>query len=494
MSRTTIKTRLADALSSFVIRHSSVAPRAKQAFPLAFGSDPGLYGFRRLTNYGSEQATLRDLPLPTHERMQELAYYLYLTNDMANWWINTQMAYITGEGIKLQAEDPQTQVALDAFWTDPVNDWPLKLPNKVRELSLYGEQCWPAFVAEGTGRVRLGYLDPCLLQEVVLDPDNAEQAIGIITKSQTGYFNLPSRRYRTILAIPEEELTPSAQRLRQDFSDGDCFYFAVNKVSNGSRGWSDLLAKVDWFDGYEQFLFQRLERSDLANRVVYDLQLAGFTQEQITEFMKSFQLPKPGGVHAHNEKVTLDVKSPDLKAMDATVDARLFRNHCLSPLPEHWYGGGGDINRATAGEMDEPTFKHFAARQLLWKAIIEKTCRFALRSQKAAGLLAQGADETFQTTFPEMVTADLSKLGAVALQVAQSVAAMLLQGTITKAEGRQLFSVVSKSFGVELPDMTDEELAAAADRQQFQDASQDYPPGKKPATDATMQQTRLRAL
>ena len=75
------------------------------------------------------------------------------------------------------------------------------------------------------------------------------------------------------------------------------------------------------------------------------------TPEQIADYMKTFQLPPPGGHFIHNEKVELEMKAPNLNASDAERDARMFKHQAISPAPEHWYGGGGDVNRATAGEM-----------------------------------------------------------------------------------------------------------------------------------------------
>jgi hypothetical protein len=446
-------------------RGSGPVPIQQALNPFAFGQDPTLAGFRRLSSKGQgsmDQAMLRDLPLMTHERMQEVAYYLYLTNDLAQWWITTLTAYVVGDGVTLACEDERSLAVAQSFWTDPVNAWPRKLPAKVRELALYGEQCWPLFAAPGTGRVRLGYLDPTLIQEVVLDPDNAEQAIGVVTKKWSGYAEMPERRYRVRLPIAEAELTRPAQRLREHFGDGEVSYYAINKVSNGSRGWSDLLAKADWLDGYEQFMFQRLERADLANRVVWDMTLTGMTQAQIEEFQKSFALPKPGGVHVHNEKVTLEAKAPDLKASDAAEDARLFRNHCLSPMPEHWYGGGGDVNRAAATEMDEPTYKRFKLRQQEVKAIVEEQLACAVREAKLAGMLEQSASEDIKALFPEMVKADLGQLATAAQSVSAAISQQRAEGTITKAEARQIFAVAVKPIGVELPERTDAELAALA--------------------------------
>lgn len=464
MKWSTIKTRMAESMFSDVIQ-----AKVQQAVgPVSLGMDARDAGFRRLT----DQQAPRDLSLPAHERMQEVAYYLWLTNPMAQWWVETQVAYLTGEGVTIQSPDERTQDILNAWWTDGINQWALNLEKKVRELSMYGEQFWPAFVAEGTGRVRLGYLDPCQIDAVILDPDNAQVAIGIVTRKNE-HLHIPARKFKTILGVGEEELTPLAQRLREDMQDGETFFHAINNVSNASRGISDLYCKADWLDGYDQFMFQRLERADLANRIIHDLELAGFSEQQIEEFKKTYKLPPPGGVHIHNEKVKLTIVSPNMNAMDAEVDARLFKHQALAPYPEHWFGGGGDANLATAKEMDEPTFKILVKRQQLWKSILEGNARFTIRMAKAAGRLEQGADETVTAVFPEMVTADLTKLGSTLQQVSTSASTMIINGLITKAEGRKLVAIVIKNFGLELEELKEDVLDKLLSRDNFDDAAQD---------------------
>ena len=448
--------------------------RALQGIPSLLTYDASMAGFRRLVGNSQEQASLRDLPMPTHERMQEIAYYLYLTNPMAQWLLQMMTSYVLGEGVTLVAEDERTDAIVQAFWTDPINAWPVKLENKVRELSLYGEQCWPTFVAPGTGRVRLGYLDPCLIGTVVLDPDNAEQPIGIVTKTWTNYRPQPERRYRVILDVPDEELTPAARAMRAEFTDGDCFYVAVNKVSNGSRGVSDLLAKADWLDGFEQFLFNRLERADLANRLVVDVEMQGLTPEQIAQQAKDFRLPNPGGAHIHNEKTKVEMKAPKLEAADAAVDARLFKHQCLSGFPEHWYGGGSDVNRATAAEMDEPTFKLLESRQNAVKHMVLAVARHAIRQAKRAGTLPQAAEEKVQAQFPEMVKADLGKLAGTFDTVSRVAVANVAATLMTEEEARQLIALAVKPLGIELTPMTQEELDALAAERALRTAMTDY--------------------
>lgn len=470
---TAIKTQLASRLFGDVIQQT-VEARVQQAIAAPFGlADPSLYGFRRLTGR-ENQSALRDLPLPTHERMQDIAYWLYLANPMAQWFTNMQAAYVAGDGVTLASKDEQVQEVLDAFWEDATNAWEASLEDYVRELGMYGEQCWPVFVSPGSGLVRLGYLDPCLIEEVVIDPENAKQAIGVVTKDNYQGIRTGQRRYKTALLIPEDELTPAAQAEREKFTDGACFYFAVNKVSNGSRGWSDLLCKADWMDGYEQFLFQRLERSDLGNRVVSDVKMTGATPEQVAAYMKTFQLPPPGGHFIHNEKIELEMKSPNMNASDAEHDARMFKHQAISPAPEHWYGGGGDVNRATAGEMDESTYKVFKQRQNKVKAFIKTVARYQVREAKRAGALKQSANDKIDIAMPEMVKADLTKLSGSAQATANSVGAMLTQGLINKEEGRKIYAVAIKPMGIELEDKKQDQLEAEAAERDLNDASADY--------------------
>ena len=85
------------------------------------------------------------------------------------------LAYLLAEGVTLQCKDEEHQKLLNAFWSDPINNWPMRLEQRVRALGLLGEQCYIANVREGDGFVRLGYLDPSLIGRVVMDPDNGSQ-------------------------------------------------------------------------------------------------------------------------------------------------------------------------------------------------------------------------------------------------------------------------------------------------------------------------------
>jgi hypothetical protein len=275
----------------------------------------------------------RDLSPLTQTRMQELALYLWEGNLLANRLIELPVAYLLAEGVGLAVNDPDAQGWLNAFWRDPINCMDIKLPRKVRELALFGEQCWPAFTA-ANGHVRLGYLDPGLIETVVTDPDNAEQPIGIVTrKDKQGN----ARRYRIIVNGPEEMFTPRTREIRETFNTGECFYFAINRISNGRRGRSDLLASIDWCDSYETFLFGEVDRANFMRAYMWDVTLKGATPEEVQKRASQIHAPKPGSIRVHNDSEEWKAESPELGQYESAAGARLFRNHILGghTMPEH---------------------------------------------------------------------------------------------------------------------------------------------------------------
>jgi hypothetical protein len=399
--------------------------------------------------------------------MQELALFAWESNLLANRIIELPLAYLLAEGVRLVSEDPIIQEILDKFWRDPINQMDLKLPKKLRELALFGEQCYPAFVNEHSGHVRLGYLDPALIETIVTDPDNGEQKIGIVTrKNNRGQ----ARRYKIIVNGPENELfTERTQRIRESFTDGECFYFSINDLSNGRRGRSDLLAQIDWLDAYDQFLFGEADRAAAMRAFLWDVTIKGATPEEVEARAKKISAPKSGSVRVHNDAEEWSAETPDLKAQDSSENARLFRNHILggATLPEVWYGGGGDVNRAAAAEMGGPTFKMFVMRQTYAGYMLETMGQYAIRQNE----LKQGRgepdlfDQLYKVTtqWPEMVTRDTTQYASALQQVTVAVTMAIDRNLITEETAIRIIENISGRLGVEF-DAQDEIAKARAQK------------------------------
>jgi hypothetical protein len=424
-------------------------------------------GYRRLTGDSLGGHNERDLMPLKQDRMAQVAEYLWQSNLLANRLIELPLAYILAEGVTLQCPDPEHQQLLDGFWKDPINNWPLKLTARVRALALLGEQCYIARVNEGSGMVRLGYLDPRNIATVVMDPDNPEQAIGVVTKKDAKGI---CYKYKVIVLGDDAELfTARTVQIRaEDFKDGECLLYQVNKFPNGSRGRSDLLGQMDWLDAYDGFLFDEIDRIGFLRSFVWDVTLTGADEPTLAKFQKNFKAPLPNSHFVHNDQVSLEAKSPDLKAADTSESARLLRNHVLggATVPEHWFGGGGDVNRAAASEMGEPTFKVYSARQQVLKLMLEEIGRYVLWKANSTGQPDWG-DARWQVTakFPELANKDITKFASAMQTVAGTCIQMIDAGLLTQERALRLVADVAGRFGQEI-DAADELAKAKVEQAQ----------------------------
>jgi hypothetical protein len=434
-------------------RSAPVTAVAKEAAPIppaGITRDPG-FGFRPIS-----QQSQRDLLPMTQERMFEIAYWLYETNGIARGVLETTRDFVVGEGVGFETEDPDVKLALEKFWSDPVNLFDLKLPKKVLELGLYGEQCYPVFTSQYAGNSRLGYIDPANIKEVVADPENAEILVGVALKTRG---NKKGKRYQVVLdGDPADMLSAEGLALRDSFADGECYYFTINSVSNATRGRSDLMTIADWLDAYEELLFDRLDARGAMQTYVWDYTFKGLTEEQIKEKLKDLPPPKRGSVFAHNENVERDAIAPDLKADDASKDATMFKNHILGArgIPPTWFAEGGDVNRASAAEMEPRIIKMLTARQKIVIYMVTVICRYQLRRKIAAGELAKTVavkgeqvptEKAFSIKAPDISVKDLVKMGAVLQQISTSLLIAENQGWVSKYGAARFFTDIATTFG-----------------------------------------------
>jgi len=425
---------------------SVIEAKVKERLRATSVTDEDESGWRRLTG-----STTRDLSPLKQERMIEIAYYLWEATPLGRWLIEITKDFILAEGLPYECKNDQVKKVLDDFWYDPINRMDLYAEKFVRELFLYGELCLPVFVGEQTGRVRLGYIDPAQIDTVVTDPENVKIVTGVITKATDGY---KEKKYRTILPQEAESfLSQKAQAERQGYRDGECFFFAVNNVTNSPRGRSELLTVADWIDALEQFMFDYADKWPLLNTFVWDLMVEGGDEKTINEQLRRFT-KKAGSVFGHNEKVKLEEKTPKLQAVDAEVGARLFRNHILggTGFPEHWFGGGGDVNRATAAEMGTPTFKMLKSKQKYVKYIFETIFDFVITKALEAKYLRVPEEEAYDYSVitPEISPKDVTKYSAALQQISTALGIAEANGWIDKETAQKSFAVALGFLGIEV--------------------------------------------
>lgn len=475
-----------------------------------FGYDPdanhtaaqmGSAYVRRLTGQGR-----RDLSPLSQERARQIAFWLYDSNPMAKRVLEIVRDFIVGEGLQPTAsgEEPSDrdpiQAVIDRFWTDPVNRLDLKVYDKALELHLWGEACYTVGVNPVDGHVRLGYIDPSDIAGVLCNPDNADDVQQIVVQAAGQGTDLiaESRRYKVI----HVDETPGSEwygrmrgvetdglgnvtegyragvvaqaadesgRLVETYRDGDeekpfagaCFFFAINKVTNARRGRSDLLALADWLDGYDQLLFNEIDRSLLMKSFIWDVLVNGADEAKIRKLQAELKTPPPGSLRIHNEQITWTAVSPDIREMDAKGIADLLLGVIATGigLPKTWLNQTENTNRATAQEMGDPAYKRLGAAQKYFLFLLEQLVTFALDQAEIAGVLPKRPEVAgsrrpepwaFSVNAPELRSKDLQAMGQTIQAVTQAIEIALTGEIIDLEVAQEVVASLMGQLGVEI--------------------------------------------
>jgi len=323
--------------------HRAFADGMKEGIQWAGDDEPPMFtsdGKPISRGYRSTVHAPRDLSSISQERAIEAAYRLWNTNPLAKAITEIIVDYVLGDGITISAKNDEVAEALDAFWNDPVNDLDGELAESiVRELSLFGEQLFIAYVRDGEqlgmkgdGRLRLAPVDPSQIAAIITNPKNRRDVIAIRLKGETGSLDNgpiyklirsegkdgPLQGYKDLEAwrmisedsgndrLSEAERRQLHARLNRRLKKGqewrfveaddgtgraqlqkaekvlegqeykgECFLFQVNKLSTGIRGRPDLLPMIDWLDRYDQLFFDGAEHVEALKRFVWDVTVEG---------------------------------------------------------------------------------------------------------------------------------------------------------------------------------------------------------------------------
>lgn len=399
------------------------------------------------------QRPVRDLTQLKREKQLRLVWDEYLKNPLAFRAVEITKDFVIGDGITFKAREERVQMVLDEFWEDPVNAWDLKQFDRAKELGLYGEQIYPAHVDKESGRVRLSYIDPLQVTDVLTDPRNVEvpRKLLIGHASDHGLTSFategePEReRVLNVINVDDDPNSPTHGKLV-----GDAFFFTINKVSNAVRGNSDLLSSLDWLDTYDSFLWGIHEGASEKMKVVWDVLVKGASETKIKELQKKYGRVKSGSVRVHNESVETTAISANLQTADLAEHAKLIKNHIASGvgLPPTWLAEGGDSNRSTAAEMGVPTTKRLRSRQIFFKNMLKFIFDFVIDQAIIAKRLKPDIDRRFVVLAPQVWAIDTQTTTASLLNATNSLQIAVDNGWIENDEASQLWRFIASQLGM----------------------------------------------
>ena len=415
--------------------------------------DPNREGYKRYTGMGADQLR-HDLYQVDHVLLQERAYFLHKQSGLVRRFISDTKNFILGEGVTYSVENDDDGAAkqiIDDFWYNSMNQMNIRLEKRIEALCLLGEQCWPVNVNKHTGRVFISYIDPVNISDVLTIRDFPEVAAGVKLVGRSG------RTGSTMPVIREDLNFHSSEYGRLV---GECFFFSVNNLPNEPRGISDLSHLFDFIDGFEEGLFDELDRLKELKKYIWDITINGANNDQCMDYAKNHANPSAGSMRVHNENIKWDVVAPDLKIQDNQNFYNLMKTYISACMnrPDSWFGSGGKAYQTEADLMGEPTFKSLGSRQRYVKYMIEYVLKFVVDQAIIHGTLKDNNYEV-KVDMPEVTTKDIKKTVDSLSVLGQSLSLVVEKSWLSEKTAARIYSSVASQIGVDID--SDKELEEA---------------------------------
>ncbi|MDY7034545.1 MAG: hypothetical protein SV375_00055 [Thermodesulfobacteriota bacterium] len=426
--------------------------QARMAMPVTANYDPHGEGYRRMTGPQSQR---RDLYAVDINRMFEIAYFMFDHSAMTRRMAKLDKGFLFAEPIMVTSNDDNVMEIITRFKKN--NKLDMRFPDKVMWLGLLGEQCWPVSVNPVNGDVTLAYVDPINIKDVYVMRNNVEQAVQVELMGSGG-------RQGQRMAVIREDMSIRSKSYGRLV--GECFFYSLNHPPNDPRGRSDYYTLFDWIDGLERYGYNFLERAEFLLNYIWDITLNGMNEEQIREWLRNNPPPEPGSQRAHNENVTWQAVSPDIKAHDFSKGFDMGKSFIMGSAgrPDSWYGGGGKAYQTEAEQFGQVPIKDLDERQQQVQYIYEEMIRFQLDQSVIHGRLTEAqAEAGFTVQMPEISKKDLTGTINGVPQLATALSIAEDKGWISIETAAMIFATVAGQMGVEV-DVQDE-LEKAKKRQ-----------------------------
>jgi hypothetical protein len=440
-------------------------PYAKEAPPAFSTRDPLIASIRNAsfanyTNDGYRSLNGSYLPqLIPHHQMLYYSYWMWHTNQLYGGIIEKKSAVILGNGFEFESAsgDEKVNERIDKFYRkDKINNFQWWIRTYLNWLYVFGELCFEVNVKKPSNDVEVAHIGGYEISNTIVDPNNRMTVIGVVLASS------PKDILTTVIdprKTDEELFRPETVALRKSFTVGGekrfCYFFPINPrfEQYGSfegpslRGTPELFSGIDGCISSEEIIFAMNRRADVASRIINDLTIEGAGQDEIDAFNAKTDLPDENTWWAHNEKMTMQILTPDLRSSEHETQHRTTRNATISGkgsgIPPTWVGDGENANRASATEMPFCTLKDLLDEQKQAIEIFRNLVDYQLAQDNVP------ADDLVAIA-PTISESDFEMLTRAFATLTSSLVVGQQQRYITEEEARQLYRTNVEDFGKEL--------------------------------------------
>jgi hypothetical protein len=393
---------------------------------------PDHKNYRRISSRGFRAAT-RDLPGFTQDEQNRQANKFFVENPWIRRLAKMVADFLVGNGVSVQSKDEQVQAELDAWWSDPVNNWEQRHYNVALEFGLYGEQIPEVVSNVFTGRHRYNWLDPLFV--ACAHPHPKFPTIPASMDFWSSEMGGKHVRARILNGVPEPDTLAA---LRQD-KEPVIYYFATNRLTGALRGHSNFYPLFEWADVMDNAAFTLGERMVILLTFVWHLKADNLDAEQKRTYREKLENAQPSSSLITNKNVELTAVTPDLKSADFAEGVRLLKNIVAGAagVPEHFMGEGGDVNFATAKAMSLPTLRSFLQQQREYIAIIRTMARGNLASVARKGRLRPDQVDEFTVQVDPMNPQDTTTVAGALNVLVTAMSSAKLEGWVNDKEAQQ---------------------------------------------------------
>jgi hypothetical protein len=234
------------------------------------------------------------------------------------------------------------------------------------------------------------------------------------------------------------QLPSTAQAEGRWWNAGEMRHFAINRPAGVVRGMSDLAPVLPWLRRYRDWLTDRVRLNKFRTAFLWQVTLKGGDKRAIVQRQSELAVPPPpGSIIVSNENEVWTAVQPQIHADDVQADGHAIRLMIAagSGIPLFWLAEAEHTARGTAGDMAEPTYRHYRARQLYFGWLMRTLCVDALHSR---GLTDIRVDD-ITAEFPELDTSASLAIASSMAQLTDSLSVAVEKGWLSKEDAARVY-------------------------------------------------------
>jgi hypothetical protein len=337
-----------------------------------------------------------------YEKHLTICQNLWKENPVAKKGVQNIKSFTASEGFRVKAnvnDDVKRKIiqgAIDEHWR--INEWDEKTSIRVETLAVEGEwNYWISPPNPYTGHIRINKILPETISEIERMKTDAETLSAVRFAEKLEFVERGQSVYRDGLDIVRRD--PLTGRVA-----GEALHLGINCLSGQTRGWSDLLVVADYLDALESLLLGEVDRAKIQRAFVWDILLKD-SDPAAREKRKAQLLdegpPDPGAMIVRDGSEEWNCIAPVLNLNESIAFLEFLMSIIFGGLnmPQHFFSQGGDVNKATAGEMSGPVWAIVRDRKKAIMSFLRLTVEFALQTLLDRGFLGGAitkADLTFE--------------------------------------------------------------------------------------------------